>query len=75
MSEQQVVYCCTRCTTAAGEGGTCDICGGQRVECQPGAAGDPVRRPLIDASGNILTRAPIWWLRQTVPTLLDREGK
>lgn len=73
MSEEQVVYCCTRCTTAAGEGGACDLCGGQRVECQPGATGDPVRRPLIDASGNVLTRAPIWWLRQTVPSLLEQE--
>ena len=71
MSEEQVVYCCTRCTTGATEPGTCDICGGTRVECRPGGDGDPVRRPLMDATGNVVTRAPIWWLRYTIPTLIE----
>lgn len=70
MSDEQVVYCCTRCTTAAGEPGTCDLCGGLRVECRTGMADDPSRRPLMDAGGNVVTRAPIWWLRHTIPTLV-----
>lgn len=72
MSEELVVYVCKRCTTSAGEGGTCVYCGGQRVACHPGHDGDPARRPLIDEHGNVLTRAPIWWLHFTIPSLMDR---
>lgn len=71
MTEEPIIYVCTRCTTAAGEGGTCDVCGGQRVACSCGTDGDPIRKPLIDASGEVLTRAPIWWLRRTVPALVE----
>lgn len=73
MSDETIVYCCTRCTTTAGEGGTCDLCGGQRVECRPGDHGDPLRRPLMDAGGNVRTRAPIWWLRYTIPALIGKK--
>ncbi len=73
MANELVVYVCTRCTTTAGEGGTCDVCGGQRTPCRPGGAEDPGRRPLIDSGGRVLTRAPIWWLRYTVPALVEQE--
>lgn len=73
MGEELVIYVCKRCTTSAGEGGTCVYCGGQRVACHPGDDGDPARRPLIDEHGNVLTRAPIWWLHFTIPSLINRE--
>jgi hypothetical protein len=73
VSEDIVVYVCRRCTTSAGEGGTCVYCGGERVACEPGDVGDPIRRPIIDEKGNVLTRAPIWWLQFTIPKLMDRE--
>jgi hypothetical protein len=73
VSEEYVVYVCKRCTTSAGEDGTCVYCGGEKVACRPGDEGDPIRRPLIDEHGKVLTRAPIWWLRLTIPALMDQE--
>ena len=73
MSEELVIYCCKRCTASAGDPGKCEYCGGEKVPCRPGDAGDPIRRPLLDAEGNVITRAPIWWLHETIPELLDDE--
>ena len=73
MSEEIVIYVCRRCTASAGEPGKCEFCGGEKVACRPGAEGDPIRRPLLGPEGNVLTRAPIWWLRQTIPQLMDNE--
>ncbi|MDK1044687.1 MAG: hypothetical protein QGM45_03250 [Anaerolineales bacterium] len=71
MSEEIVIYVCKRCTASAGESGKCEFCGGEKVACRPGDDGDPIRKPLIDAQGNVVTRAPIWWLKHTVPQLID----
>jgi hypothetical protein len=32
---------------------------------------DPCRRPLMDAAGQVRTRAPLWWLRLRVGPLLE----
>lgn len=72
MTEEVVIYVCRRCTASAGEPGKCQFCGGEKVACRPGNDDDPLRRPLIDAEGNVLTRAPRWWLLQITPELLDR---
>jgi hypothetical protein len=71
MSEIVVVYVCVRCLTPAGEGGSCTYCGGARVACKIGDEGDPSRRPLMSGSGEVLTRAPVWWLQRTVPELME----
>lgn len=71
MSESVVVYVCERCLTPAGEGGTCTYCGGSRVACKTGDDRDPRRRPLMTSSGEVLTRAPQWWLLRTIPELMD----
>ena len=73
MTEEVIIYVCRRCTTSAGESGKCQFCGGVKVACRPGDDDDPLRRPLIDAAGNVLTRAPRWWLREIIPELVDRE--
>jgi hypothetical protein len=31
---------------------------------------DPCRRPIIDAQGNVRTRAPLWWLRHRLGDLV-----
>ncbi len=71
MSDEIIIYVCKRCTTSAGEPGKCVYCGGVKVACHPGDDGDPRRRPLLDKEGNIVTRAPIWWLHETIPELVD----
>jgi hypothetical protein len=73
VSEEIVIYVCVRCTASAGEPGKCEYCGGEKVACHPGNDADPIRRPLLDSDGNVVTRAPIWWLRQTIPQLMHDE--
>ena len=72
MTEKLVIWVCQRCTASAGESGKCEFCGGTKVACYPGEDGDPVRKPLIDGEGNVLTRAPVWWIQETAPELFDR---
>lgn len=57
------LFVCPRCVTPAGEPGPCTNCGAERVECAPGDAHDPCRKPLMTGSGQVKTRAPLWWLR------------
>ncbi len=67
-----VIYVCRRCLTPSGEFDLCRYCNGEKVACHPGAEGDPLRRPMVDAKGRVLTRAPIWWLHYTMPQLVER---
>lgn len=64
-----VVYLCPNCLLPAGEPGECPECGHTRLGCRPGDPDDPCRRPLIDAQGNVRSRAPLWWLQHTVTDL------
>ncbi len=59
----EIFYLCPRCLEPADEPLPCPRCGGERVMCRPGAANDPVRKPLIAATGEFRGRAPVWWLR------------
>lgn len=68
--ETVALYLCGRCLLAGDEPGPCPRCGRQRLTCRPGDADDPCRRPLIDAAGVVRTRAPLWWLTQTVGPLM-----
>lgn len=70
MSELIKIYVCKRCMTPAGDGGSCAYCGGEMVGCRPGDPDDPCWRPLIDADGRVMTRAPRWWLHYSVPELM-----
>jgi hypothetical protein len=65
------VFLCPRCLLAGDTPGPCQRCGGERLSCRPGGADDPCRRPLIDAQGRVRTRAPLWWLRQSVSPLTE----
>jgi hypothetical protein len=41
------------------------------ITCHVGDLEDPCRRPLMDSEGRILTRAPLWWLNQSVAELIQ----
>ncbi len=70
--EGSTLYVCPRCLESRTVAGACPRCGVQRVRCHPGDPDDPCRRPLMDAQGKVLTRAPLWWLRHTVSRLARR---
>jgi hypothetical protein len=63
------VFMCPRCLVAKSESGTCPQCSANLIKCEPGAQDDPCRRPLMSASGQVLSRAPVWWLRNTANPL------
>lgn len=69
------VYICPRCMTPDDHPGLCDRCHVERVACQPGPEGDPLRRPLMDADGRLITQAPGWWLRRVVGDLVLRHTR
>lgn len=64
------IYLCPRCLIAGGTPGVCKHCGQELITCQPGSCEDPQRRPLIDRQGNVRSRAPIWWLKHTLGSLI-----
>ena len=66
------VYLCARCLLAGDSPGPCGRCGRPRLTCRPGDPDDPCRRPLMDADGLVRTRAPMWWLMQSVAPLIRR---
>lgn len=66
------IYLCSRCLIAGDAPGICQRCGQELIVCQPGSCEDPQRRPLIDGQGNVRSRAPIWWLRHTLGSLILR---
>ncbi len=71
MTADQIVeiFMCPRCLVAQGKAGSCPQCNVQLIDCHPGAEDDPCRRPLINANGQVLSRAPLWWLRHTASPL------
>ena len=74
----EAIFLCPRCLTAAAEPGACLLCGAERLGCTPGEPDDPCRRPVVDAGGQVRTRAPLWWLRQSVAPLtsyLERSAR
>ena len=71
MNDELIIHVCERCLTPSDSPEACRYCGGSKVGCKVGAADDPIRRPLIDKDGHVVTRAPLWWLKKTVPELID----
>jgi hypothetical protein len=64
-------YLCPNCYTAAEAAGACPMCGHELLGCRPGDADDPCRKPLIDSTGQIRSRAPRWWLEKRLPALFE----
>lgn len=69
------VCLCPHCLTPATEPGLCDVCGHTRLVCRPGDPNDPCRKPLMTAGGEVVTRAPLWWLKLTVGRLAEQAAK
>jgi hypothetical protein len=63
------VFICRRCLLSDEANTPCPRCGRERIGVRPGEPADPGRRPWIDQQGNIRTRAPVWWLRETMADL------
>lgn len=70
--EQNVLYICARCFRAAEKPGTCKRCGSQLYEFHPGDEDDPCRCPVVDSNGEIVTHAPLWWLRCVAPEMIKK---
>lgn len=54
------VYVCRVCHLVGWRPLTCHP--GQSVQCNAGAPGDERSKPLFDAEGRLVTRAPKWWV-------------
>ena len=67
--EFDILYVCERCFSAAEQPGPCPRCQHTRREFRVGPPDDPLRRPPLDAAGNVLCRAPLWWVSQHAPYL------
>lgn len=65
------IHLCPKCLEAQAAPGLCPNDGMELLTCKPGDPDDPCRRPLIDAMGQIKTRAPVWWLKYSVTELMD----
>lgn len=69
--EPTLLYVCPDCFLADVSPGTCPACGHTRVECNPGDANNPCRKPPMDAQGRLRSRAPLWWLVRSAPYLRE----
>jgi hypothetical protein len=65
------IYLCPKCFMTQAAPGVCPRDGSELLTCRPGHPDDPCRRPLINAKGRVISRAPIWWLRYTVRNLIN----
>lgn len=70
--EDRQVYLCPRCLEVYDSPGVCKRDGTALFTCRPGDPNDPCRRPLMDADGRLITRAPVWWLRHSVGDLIRK---
>ncbi len=63
------IWVCPHCVIPYERSGRCGRCGSELAVCHVGALDDPCRRPVMDARGRLVTRAPLWWLRRTAAGL------
>jgi hypothetical protein len=68
---ETALFLCPNCFSPDTVSGNCPMCGHEKLECRPGVPGDPCRMPLLDKSGQVLSRAPRWWLARCVPALME----
>jgi len=60
--QSQIFFMCSLCFRTST---TAEICHNRpMLTCDTGCWGDECRKPLIAADGQLLTRAPRWWLQQ-----------
>lgn len=71
----EVMYVCPHCFTASDMPGTCAVCGYRLFEFRPGDIDDPCRCPVRNEQGEVVTHAPLWWLRSVAPELAERMEK
>jgi hypothetical protein len=64
------IFMCPRCLVAQIKAGTCPECHVELITCHPGAENDPCRRPLMNADGQVLSRAPLWWLAHSASSVV-----
>lgn len=60
--KHRIIYICQECFTMAGEARQC--CGLEMIRIDAGIPGDTRSKPLMDAQGNLKTRAPLWWVER-----------
>lgn len=61
MSTGHLFYICPVCFNACKDPEECHE--HQMMCCDPGMPDDERRKPMMDASGRVQTRAPLWYLR------------
>jgi len=73
-----ILFICPRCFLVSEDSGVCRSCGSEVYEFHPGDPDDPCRCPVRDKNGEIITGAPLWWIRCVMPQILKEingEGK
>jgi len=60
MSESNAIYICPVCFDTSEIKQVCHQ--HMMLRCDPGEVGTDARKPLVDAQGNLATRAPRWFL-------------
>ena len=60
MATNRQVYICRVCHLVGRRELTCHP--GKSVQCDAGEPGDERSKPLFDVKGNLVTRAPKWWV-------------
>lgn len=61
------LYLCPNCFNALqaeAMAEPCEVCGHSLIECRPGDTDDPCRKPMMDDDGDLVTRAPMWWVER-----------
>lgn len=62
MAEQRIIYICPECFTMAEDPQA--GCEHKMLRVDAGDPGDQRSKPLMDAEGNLKTRAPVWWVER-----------
>ncbi len=64
MPQGRTIYVCRECHRVDQRPLTCHP--DALVQCDAGAPGDERSQPLFDARGNLVTRAPKWWVEACI---------
>ncbi len=64
--EHRIIYVCPNCFSLSEEPKEC--CHEMMVQCDAGVPGDEQSRPLMAADGELVTRAPRWWVEWCMQT-------
>jgi len=67
----EVFYVCPKCFRVSETMGNCKSCGADVFEFHPGDENDPCRCPVVNENGEVVTHAPLWWLRCVAPEMVN----